>query len=152
MVSGGELQPVRRDGQAAEVLPFSLGHNGAFWPFYWWGTRPGARWAVGRIVPARGLDPVEVPLAATGASWNGLPVAARTLAAWGRLSADHEKLLAAHAPGALAAAVNRLVACRAGGRATFAKAATRFRAPEQDVRRADRPVRALLTLGPGHPW
>lgn len=141
-----------RDGQAAEVLPFPLGHDGAFWPFYWWGARPGARWATGRIVPARGLDPVEVPLAVTGASWSGLPVAARALAAWDRLSAGHETLLAAHPAASLAAAVSRLVASRAGGRATFAQAAAQFRAAEQDVRRADRPVRALLALGPGRPW
>jgi hypothetical protein len=141
-----------RDGQAAEVLPFPLGHDGAFWPFYWWGSRPGAQWAVGRIVPAKGQDPVETPLAVTGASWNGLQVAARALAAWGRLSADHERLLAVHAPGSLAAAVSRLVACRAGGRATFAQAAARFRAAEPDVRRADRAVRTPLALGPGQPW
>ncbi len=74
------------------------------------------------------------------------------LAAWGRLPADHERLLAAHPPGSLAAAVSRLVACRAGGRATFAQAAAQFRAPEQDIRRADRPLRTLLALAPGQPW
>jgi hypothetical protein len=52
----------------------------------------------------------------------------------------------------VAAAVNRLVAFRAGGRATFAEAAVSFRVPEQDVRRADRAVRPLLALGPGQPW
>ena len=141
-----------RDGQAAEVLPFPVGHDGAFWGFYWWGRVPGARWAAGRIVPAKGLDPVEVPLAVTGPACNGLPVAARALAAWGRIAADHERLLSAHAPGPLAAAVNRLVACRAGGRATFAEAAAGFRVPEQDVRRVDRAVRVPLALGPGQPW
>jgi len=141
-----------RDGQAAEVLPFPVGHDGAFWGFYWWGRVPGARWAVGRIVPEKGLDPVETPLAVTGAAWNGLPVAARALAAWERIAADHERLLSAHAARPLAAAVNRLVACRAGGRATFAEAAVRFGVPEQDVRRADRAVRVPLALGPGQPW
>lgn len=66
-----------RDGQAAEVLPFPADHDGAFWGFYWWGRHPGARWSVGRIAPAKGLDPVEGPLAVTGPAWNGLPVAAR---------------------------------------------------------------------------
>ncbi len=141
-----------RDGQAAEVLPFPVGHDGAFWGFYWWGRRPGARWAVGRIAPAKGLDPVEGPLAVTGPAWNGLPVAARALAAWGRIADHHEQLLSAHAAVSLAAAVNRLVACRAGGRATFAQAAGAFRVPEQDVRRADRAVRVPLALGPGQPW
>jgi hypothetical protein len=141
-----------RDGQAAEILPFPVGHDGAFWGFYWWGRRPGARWAAGRIVPAKGLDPVEVALAVTGSAWNGLPVAARALAAWARIAGHHELLLTAHAARPLAAAVNRLVAFRAGGRTTFAEAAGQFRVPEQDVRRADRAVRTPLSLGPGQPW
>ena len=141
-----------RDGQAAEVLPFPLGHDGAFWGFYWWGRSPGARWAVGRIASAKGLDPVEGLLAVTGSAWNGLPVAARAVAAWGRIAVHHERLLSAHDAGPLAAAVNRLVAYRAGGRATFAEAAEQFRVPEQDVRRADRAVRVPLALGPGQPW
>ena len=141
-----------RDGQAAEVLPFPVGDDGAFWGFYWWGQRSGGRWAVGRIAPAEGLDPVEGPLAVTGSAWNGLPVAARALAAWARIAVHHERLLSAHTARPLAAAVNRLVACRAGGRATFAEAAGQFRVPEQDVRRADRAVRTPLALGPGQPW
>jgi len=141
-----------RDGQAAEVLPFPVGHDGAFWPFYWWGQQPGARWATGPVVPAKGLDPVEGALVSTGLAWNGLPVAGRALAAWGRIADHHERLLSAHPALPLAAAVNRLVAHRAGGRATFAVAAGRFRVPEQDVRRADRAVRLPLSLGPGQPW
>ena len=141
-----------RDGRAAEVLPFPLGHDGAFWGFYWWGQRPGARWPAGRIVPAKGLDPVETALSVTGPAWNGLPVAARALAAWARIADHHERLLSAHAARPLAAAVNRLIASRAGGRATFAETTGRFRVPEQDARRADRAVRTLLALGPGQPW
>jgi hypothetical protein len=141
-----------RDGQASEVLPFPVSHDGAFWGFYWWGKHPGARWASGPVVPAKGLDPVEGALAVTGPAWNGLPVAGRALAAWGRIADHHERLLSAHPARPLAAAVNRLVAFRAGGRTTFAEAAARFRVPEQDVRRADRAVRPLLTLGPGQPW
>jgi hypothetical protein len=141
-----------RDGQAAEVLPFPLGHDGAFWGYYWWGRHPGARWAVGRIASAKGLDPVEGPLAVTGSAWNGLPVAARAVAAWGRIAVHHERLLSAHDARPLAAAVNRLVAYRAGGRATFAEAAGQFRVPEQDVRRADRALRVPLALDPGQPW
>ena len=141
-----------RDGQAAEVLPFPVSPDGAFWGFYWWGKHPGARWASGPVVPAKGLDPVEGALAVTGPAWNGLPVAGRALAAWGRIADHHERLLSAHQARPLAAAVNRLVAFRAGGRTTFAEAATRFRVPEQDVRRGDRAVRPLLALGPGQPW
>jgi hypothetical protein len=135
------------DGQAAEVLPFPAGDDGRFPMFYWWGQRPGAR-----IVPARGLDPVEAALVVTGPPWTGLPVAARALAAWGRIAAERERLLAAHPPRPLAATVNRLVASRAGGRPTFAEAAARFGVPEPDVRKADRAVRGPLALGPGQPW
>ena len=138
-------------GQAAEVLPFPVSNDGAFPMFYWWGQHSGARMP-GTIVPAKGLDPVEAALAVTGPRWNGLPVAARAVAAWDRMAADHQRLLAAHAPRPLAAAVNRLVACRAGGRLTFAEVAARFGVPEPDVRRADRAVRVPLALGPGQPW
>jgi hypothetical protein len=85
-------------------------------------------------------------------AWHGLPVAGRALAAWGRIADHHERLLSAHSTRPLAAAVNRLVASRAGGRATFAQAADRFRVPEQEVRRADRAVRLPLALGPDQPW
>jgi hypothetical protein len=135
------------DGQAAEVLPFPAGDDGRFPMFYWWGQRPGAR-----IVPARDLDPVEAALVVTGPPWTGLPVAARALAAWGRIAAERERLLAAHPPRPLAATVNRLVASRAGGRPTFAEAAARFGVLEPDVRKAGRAVRGPLALGPGQPW
>ena len=141
-----------RDGQAAEVLPFPLHGDESFWPFYWWGRRPGDRWATGKIVAAPQLDRVEGPLVSVGSSWNGLPVAARSLAAWERISGDHEPLLAAHAPRTLAAAVQRLVAYRAGSWAAFAEAAGAYRVPEEEVRRADRAVRRLLALGPARPW
>ncbi len=141
-----------RDGHAAEVLPFPLQADESFWPFYWWGRRPGDRWATGKIVAAPHLDPVEGPLVSAGSSWNGLPVAARSLAAWERISGDHEPLLSAHPPRALAAAVQRLVAYRAGSRAAFAEAAGAYRVPEEEVRRADRAVRRLLALGPARPW
>jgi hypothetical protein len=141
-----------RDGQAAEVLPFPLQADESFWPFYWGGRRPGDRWATGKIAAAPGLDPVEGLLVSAGSSWNGLPVAARSLAAWERITDDHEPLLSAHAPRALAAAVQRLVAYRAGSRAAFAEAAGAYRVPEGEVRRADRTVRRLLALGPGQPW
>ena len=107
---------------------------------------------LGQIVPAKGLDPVEGALVVTGSAWHGLPVAGRALAAWGRIADHHERLLSAHSARPLAAAVNRLVAYRAGGRATFAEAAGRFRVPEQEVRRADRAVRLPLALGPDQPW
>jgi hypothetical protein len=134
------------------VLPFPVGDDGTFWPFYWWGQRSGGRWASGPNIPAKSLDPVEGALVVTGLAWHGLPVAGRALAAWGRIADHHEPLLSAHSARPLAAAVNRLVAFRAGGRATFAEAAGRFRVPAQEVRRADRAVRLSVALGPDQPW
>jgi hypothetical protein len=138
-----------RDGQAAEVLPFPVTADGAFWNFYWWGQRSDARWSAPAV---RGLDPVERQVAAVGHDWNGLPVAARALAAWCRLADARDRLLSTHPPAVLAAAVIRLVAYRAGGKAAFADVADHFRVPEQDVRRADRAIRPLLALEPGRPW
>jgi hypothetical protein len=138
-----------QDGQAAEVLPFPVLAGGAFWNFYWWGRRPDAR---SSAPAAGGLDPVERQLAVAGCDWNGLPVAARALAAWDRLGGARDRLLAAHPPAVLAACVIRMVAYRAGGKATFASVADHFRLPEEEVRRADRVVRPLLALGPGCPW
>jgi len=138
-----------QDGQAAEVLPFPVTADGAFWNFYWWGRRPDARSSVPAV---GGLDPVERQLAVAGCDWNGLPVAARALAAWDRLDDVRDRLLSAHPPAVLGACVIRLVAYRAGGKATFASVADHFRLPEEDVRRADRAVRPLLALGPGCPW
>ena len=138
-----------QDGQAAEVLPFPVTTDGAFWNFYWWGQRPDVR----SYAPAvGGLDLVERQLAVAGCDWNGLPVAARALAAWDRLGDVRDRLLSAYPPAVLAACVIRLVAYRAGGKATFASVADHFRLPEEDVRRADRAVRPLLALSPGCPW
>jgi hypothetical protein len=136
-------------GQAAEVLPFPVTADGAFWNFYWWGRRPDARPSAPAV---GGLDPVERQLAVAGCDSNGLPVAARALAAWDRLGNVRDRLLAGHPPAVLAACVIRLVAYRAGGKATFASVADHFRLPQEDVRRADRAVRPLLALGPGRPW
>jgi hypothetical protein len=138
-----------QDGQAAEVLPFPVTADGAFWNFYWWGRRPDARSSVPAV---GGLDPVERQLAVAGCDWNGLPVAARALAAWDRLDDVRDRLLSAHPSAVLGACVIRLVAYRAGGKATFASVADHFRLPEEDVRRGDRAVRPLLALGPGCPW
>jgi len=138
-----------QDGQAAEVLPFPVTADGAFWNFYWWGRRPDAR---SSVLAVGVLDPVERQLAVAGCDWNDLPVAARALAAWDRLDDVRDRLLSAHPPAVLGACVIRLVAYRAGGKATFASVADHFRLPEEDVRRADRAVRPLLALGPGCPW
>jgi hypothetical protein len=143
-----------QDALVAEVLPYPVTAGGEFLAGYWWGRR----WAAaggspsGPVQARSGLDPVGKALLHAGPGWNGLPVTARALAAWARIRAGHPRLRAAHPVPVLAAAVDRLVAYRAGGRATFADAAAVYMADEKAVRQADRAVRALLALGPGQPW
>jgi hypothetical protein len=143
-----------QDGLVAEVLPYQVTPAGEFSYSYWWrqrrGTAPG--WLSGSIPARSGLDPVGKALLNVGAGWNGLPAAARALAGWARISASHQRLRAAHPVPVLAAATDRLVAYRAGGRATYADAAAVYQADQQAIRQADRTIRALLALGPGQPW
>ncbi|HYZ52536.1 MAG TPA: hypothetical protein VE733_03375 [Streptosporangiaceae bacterium] len=142
------------DRQVAEVLPCAVTAGGEFWNTYWWWQRRAAAagWLSGQIPSRSGLDPVGKALLSVGAGWNGLPVAARALAAWARISGEHQRVMAGRHSLVVAAAVDRLVAHRAGGRATFADAAAVYKADEQAIRQADRPVRALLALGPDQPW
>ena len=143
-----------QDGLVAEVLPYPVTAGGEFVPAYWWGRRyAAAGGSPSGPVPARsGLDPVGKALLSAGPGWNGLPVTARALAAWARIRAGHPRLRTEHEAPVLAAAVDRLVAYRAGGRATFADAAAVYTVGEKVIRQADRPVRTLLALGPGQPW
>jgi hypothetical protein len=144
-----------QDGLVAEVLPYPVAADGEFLPPYWWRQRyaEAEGWLSGGQIPARSVrDPVAKALLSVGPGWNGLPVVARALAAWARISVVHPRLQAAHKAPVLAAAVDRLVAYRAGGRATFANAAAVYTADEKAIRQADRAVRALLALGPGQPW
>ena len=143
-----------QDALVAEVLPYPVTAGGEFLHAYWWERRfagTGGR-SPGRIPARSGLDPVGKALLSAGPGWNGLPVTARALAAWARIRAGHPRLRAAHQAPVLAAAVDRLVAYRAGGRATFADAAAVYTVDEKAIRLADRTVRALLALGPGQPW
>ncbi len=143
-----------QDALVAEVLPYPVTAGGEFLAAYWWERRlsgPGGR-SPGRVPVRSGLDPVGKALLSAGPGWNGLPVTARALAAWARIGAGHTRLRAAHQAPVLAAAVDRHVAYRAGGRATFADAAAVYTADEKAIRLADRAVRPLLALGPGQPW
>ena len=143
-----------QDGLVAEVLPYPVTAGGEFLAGYWWERRLGGTGgrSPGRVPARSGLDPVGKALLSAGPGWNGLPVTARALAAWARIGAGHPRLRAAHQAPVLAAAVDRLVAYRAGGRATFADAAAVYTADEKAIRLADRQVRPLLALGPGQPW
>ena len=151
-----------QDALVVEVLPYPVTAGGEFLAGYWWERRLAGtgeprlagtgRRSPGRVPARSGFDPVGKALLSAGPGWNGLPVTARALAAWARIRAGHPRLLAAHEAPVLAAAVDRLVAYRAGGRAMFADAAAVYAADEKTIRLADRAVRPLLALGPSQPW
>jgi hypothetical protein len=95
---------------------------------------------------------VALHLLNEGAPWHGLALAARALAAWWRLSEDHDRLLATYPATVLAAAVHRLVCHRAGDKGLYREAAEAYRADETAVRKADSQLRKLLSLGPDRAW
>ena len=133
----------------AEALTYPLYADGRINAVYWWteGRRPHPP----QKPTATGLDPVTTTLIQIGSTWLGLVVAARAVAAWWRLSNEHD-LQAPAEPAALAAAIHRLVAIRAGDRGLFKDAATTYQVEETSVRRADARIRKLLALGPDRPW
>jgi hypothetical protein len=141
-----------RDGLVAEVLPCPTYNDGTLFRGFWFGHVGDGEWTAGRIPHGANLDQVDQALFGTGPTWHGLPVAARSVAAWERISDFHDRVLDGRQPRAVAAAVDRLVAYRAGDRATFADAAAFYRVPEPTIRQADRAVRPLLGLGPGRSW
>jgi hypothetical protein len=141
-----------RDGLVAEVLPCPVYGDGELWRTFWMWSYGDAAWTPGRVPRGVDLDPVGRILLGTGPTWHGLAVAARSVAAWERISGFHQRVLDERQPRAVAAAVDRLVGYRAGGRSTFADAAAVYRADEQAIRQADRAVRPLLALGPDRPW
>ena len=131
----------------AEVLPSHVLQNGRLSLGYWWGDPDDPHWRPSRVPGDADIDVVGRILLGAGPSWNGLCVAARSVAAWERISGSHERILDGRAPRVVAAAVDRLVAYRAGGRGTFADAAAVYRVDE-----ADRAIRPALALAPGRPW
>jgi hypothetical protein len=141
-----------RGGLVTEVLPCPVYDDGELWKPYWFGKTGDEAWTGSRIPRGADLDQVGRTILGTGPLWHGLPVAARSVAAWERISDSHDRVLNGREPRVVAAAVDRLVAYRAGGRATFADAAAVYRVPEPTIRQADRAVRPLLGLAPGCPW
>jgi hypothetical protein len=141
-----------QDGLVAEVLPSTVFQDGRLSSRYWWHEPGDPHWRLSRVPKGADIDVVGRILLGTGPSWNGLCVAARSVAAWERIAGSHERIVDGRAPRAVAAAVERLVAYRAGGRGTFADAAAVYRVDEAAVRSADRAVRPVLALAPGRAW
>jgi hypothetical protein len=141
-----------RDDLIAEVLPCPVYRDGELWRTFWMWGNGDAAWTPGRLPPDADVDPVGRILLAVGPSWHGLAVAARSVAAWERIADAHQRVLHGRQPHVVAAAVDRLVGYRAGGRSTFADAAAVYRADEQAIRQADRVIRPLLALCPDRPW
>jgi hypothetical protein len=141
-----------RHGLVLEVLPFPVYASGQLWNGFW-SWQPGDEsWSARRVPRAADLDRVGRLLFAAGPSWHGLAVTARSAAAWERIADFHASVLDDRPPAAVAAAVDRLVDYRAGGRGPFAAAADVYGVTEQAVRQTDRAVRPLLALGPGQAW
>lgn len=141
-----------RSGRIAEVLPCPVYASGELWPAFWRWHHWDESWTRGRVPRAASLDLVGRALFTSGPRWHGLAVTARSVAAWERIGDFRQRLLAGRPPLAVAAAVDRLVGYRAGGRGTFASAAEAYHVAEPDLRSADRALRPLLALGPDRPW
>ena len=140
------------DGLVAEVLPCPAFADGRLSSGYWWGEPGDVRWRPSRVPREADIDPVARILLGTGPTWHGLCVAARSVAAWERIADSHQRILDGREPREAAAAVDRLISYRAGGRGTFADAAVVYRVAESAVRAADRVIRPALDLAPGRPW
>lgn len=140
------------DGLVAEVLPCPVYADGKLSHGYWWGDPGDVRWRPSRVPREADIDPVGRILLGTGPAWHGLCVAARSVAAWERIADSAERILDGRKPREVAAAVDRLISYRAGGRGTFADAADVYQVAESAVRAADRLIRPVLALGPGRPW
>jgi hypothetical protein len=141
-----------RNDLVAEVLPCPVYRDGELWRTFWMWGHGDAAWTPGRLPRDADVDLVGRMLLAAGPSWHGLAVAARSIAAWERIAHAHQRVLHGRQPHVVAAAVDRLVGYRAGGRSTFAAAAAVYRTDEQAIRQADRVIRPLLALGPDRPW
>jgi len=112
--------------------------------------------ALYRLFAAAGLRyavgiPADARLETFSTAWHGLAVAARAVAAWWRLTNEHD-LSPTSGPAAMAAATHRLVAARAGDRGLFNDAAHAYQTDETAVRQADARIRKPLALGPDRTW
>lgn len=135
-----------------ELTPFEA----AFWP-----RQPDPRYlvfnpAARRLYetmpePRLSLDPVADALWHRAVPTHGLPLVLRGMAAWWRLQ-DPDRLLAARPPGALAAAITRMVAYRAGAGGRYEDAAAIYRVDVTTVREASADLQRRLRLSATCPW
>lgn len=101
--------------------------------------------------PGLDLDAVADRLWHRAVAMHGLPLAVRCFAAWWRLE-DRDQLLALHPPGALAAAIDRMVAYRAGAGGRYDDAASTYRVAVSMVRAATADLQRRLRLSATCPW
>lgn len=135
-----------------ELTPFDR----AYWPRqpeprYYPGGLAGRRLYAGTPRPRIDLDRVAGTLWRHSLATYGLPITLRCLAAWWRLD-DRDRLLAAHSPDAVAAAVHRMIVYRAGAGGRYDDAAAVFRVEVATVRAAAADLQRRLRLSEDHPW
>jgi len=135
-----------------EVLPYAPFPGDRFSMYYWFFRPPSQPDIVASDLARSILDDVAVRIVDIGVPWHGLPFGGRALAAWLRLADQHDEVLGMHPPDALAAALHRLVAHRAGDRGLYRDAAEAYRADETAVRGADAQLRRRLALGSNRAW
>jgi hypothetical protein len=134
-----------------EITPF----DGAGWPrqpeprFYPAGL-PGRRLYANTPPPRAEFDLVGAQLWRSLAM-NGLPLTLRAFAAWWRIG-DADELLTRHSPEALAAAIIRAVAYRAGVGGRYDDVADAFRVEVAAVRAAASDVQRRVRLAQNRPW
>lgn len=134
-----------------EITPF----DGAYWPrqpepCYYPGGATGRRLYAASPAARAQLDPVAAEVWGAVAIY-GLSLTLRALAAWWRI-AEPDAALSHHSPGALAAALVRTVAYRAGTGGRFDDAAGTFRVEVDAVRAAGTDVQRRLRLSERPLW
>lgn len=134
-----------------EITPFDRAH----WPRqpeprFYPGGRAGRQLYATAPPPRADLDPVAAALWGAVAV-SGLPLALRTLAAWWRID-DGNELLTRHTPQALAAAIARTVAYRAGVGGRYDDAAAAFHVEVGVLRAAATDVQRRVRLSEARAW
>jgi hypothetical protein len=103
------------------------------------------------LIAPWGLKRVERQIWKYSLPYCGLPPVLRMLTAWNRVP-DHDALLQAHPPKAIAAAIDRIISHRAGDRGHYNESAGLYHIAEDAVRAANRPLARRLKLSATQLW